>query len=139
MLRYLCFLLLVSLLLTGCQSTLEIGIEGGTPAAAETPATGATATGPALAPTAAATAIDAATATATQSPTQTYTPLPAPTPTRTSSPSPTSSPTSTAASAQRPPDPQIISFGVSPDVAEPGDTVVLTWQATGASATICPT
>jgi hypothetical protein len=130
MLRFLCFLLTVSLILTGCQGTLEIGIGGRTPTAAGTPVTRVAIAEPVEGPT----VTTEPTATATRSPTQTCTPSPTSTPTPTSL-VPTVGPTRTPAPAG----PEILAFGVSPAVAEPGDTVVLTWQARGTKATICPT
>ncbi|HSR29827.1 MAG TPA: hypothetical protein VLY63_04615 [Anaerolineae bacterium] len=144
-------LLLVAVLtVVGCAGTLEISLEDGSETEGSegvdsdatlgvtpigSPTAGATATRveltitPTPEPTVEATSSPTALPTATPTVTPTTPPTPPSTPTATQPPTPTSTV----------PAPEISAFAVRPAEARPGETVTLTWQASGDRATICPT
>jgi hypothetical protein len=128
-------MLVVSLLLTGCWGTLEIGIESGSPTVTVEVADLDVTSTPISATS------DAPNLTAVQ-PTWTATSTPEPSatptanPTWTPKPPPTATPVPTSTSA--PPRPQISTFTVGPGEVWPGDAVTLTWEAKGDRATVCP-
>jgi len=69
-------------------------------------------------------------------------PTPMPSPTRTPIATPTvrpeAIPSPAPTPAETPVNPQILTFEVTPTEVDPGDTVTLTWEASGDWATLCP-
>lgn len=134
-------------MLTSCDALRRRAAGGPSPGAQQTPTAVAAESGSGSGPTttwAEGESADAPTQTATPDPSN----KPAP-PTSTTTPVPTITavspsatpvpPTETASPTASPVSAAIFSFQVSPGEVDPGDTVTLSWEATGQSATICPT
>jgi hypothetical protein len=123
-------ILVLSLFLTGCQNTPEIS--PGT----ESPVENTEIVH--LNPTVTLTPSPSFTPDSTAAqPTRTPTSTPEASPTTPVLPSSTVTPEPTSTSV--PPQPEVITFSVSPAEALPGDTITLSWEAKGDRATLCPT